>query len=148
MGATPCALFRRLHSCRRDPDRHREAAGDLQTIDIADPHIDYAGSAPPTPDRVASSHPEPAQLLTVFTHDRHDAAAACSTASVIAVQRGIVCVAIGTDTAGSIRVPAAFNGLTGFKGSSHRYDMSGIHPLAVTFDSLGCLQQSVLGIGQ
>lgn len=66
-----------------------------------------------------------------------------SSGSAIAVQRGIVCVAIGTDTAGSIRVPAAFNGLTGFKGSSHRYDMSGIHPLAVTFDSLGCFTHSV-----
>ncbi|KNH44816.1 glutamyl-tRNA amidotransferase [Pseudomonas lini] len=66
-----------------------------------------------------------------------------SSGSAIAVQRGIVCVAIGTDTAGSIRVPAAFNGLTGFKGSSHRYDMSGIHPLAVTFDSLGCFAHSV-----
>lgn len=66
-----------------------------------------------------------------------------SSGSAIAVQRGIVCVAIGTDTAGSIRVPAAFNGLTGFKGSSHRYEMSGIHPLAVTFDSLGCFAHSV-----
>ncbi|MGV8889758.1 MAG: amidase family protein [Pseudomonas sp.] len=66
-----------------------------------------------------------------------------SSGSAIAVQRGIVSVAIGTDTAGSIRVPAAFNGLTGFKGSSQRYDMGGIHPLAVTFDSLGCFAHSV-----
>ncbi len=39
-----------------------------------------------------------------------------SSGSAIAVQRGIVAAAIGTDTAGSIRVPAAFNGLVGYKG--------------------------------
>jgi aspartyl-tRNA(Asn)/glutamyl-tRNA(Gln) amidotransferase subunit A len=66
-----------------------------------------------------------------------------SSGSAIAVQRGLVTAAIGTDTAGSIRVPAAFNGLTGFRASIGRYDMDGVHPLAVTLDTLGPLARTV-----
>lgn len=60
-----------------------------------------------------------------------------SSGSAIAVKDGIVAAAIGTDTAGSIRIPAAFNGLVGFKSSSSRYDMNGVFPLQKSFDSLG-----------
>jgi len=66
-----------------------------------------------------------------------------SSGSAIAVQRGVVSVALGTDTAGSIRVPAAFNGLVGFKATTGRYAMQGVHPLAATLDSLGPLAHSV-----
>lgn len=66
-----------------------------------------------------------------------------SSGSAIAVQRGIVTAAIGTDTAGSIRVPAAFNGLVGFRASTGRYAMQGVQPLAVTLDSLGPLARTV-----
>lgn len=66
-----------------------------------------------------------------------------SSGSAIAVQRGIVAAAIGTDTAGSIRVPAAFNGLVGFKGSAARYDRRGVHPLAASLDSLGPIARAV-----
>lgn len=60
-----------------------------------------------------------------------------SSGSAVAVQRNVVAAAIGTDTGGSVRVPAAFNGLVGFKGSSGRYDLRGVHALAPTLDSLG-----------
>lgn len=66
-----------------------------------------------------------------------------SSGSAIAVQRGIVTGAIGTDTAGSIRIPAAFNGLVGYKASTARYSMKGVHPLAITLDSLGPLANTV-----
>jgi aspartyl-tRNA(Asn)/glutamyl-tRNA(Gln) amidotransferase subunit A len=62
-----------------------------------------------------------------------------SCGSAVAVQRGIVPVAIGTDTAGSVRVPAAFTGCVGFKASQARYDMAGVFPLARSLDSLGPL---------
>ncbi|MNF51187.1 Glutamyl-tRNA(Gln) amidotransferase subunit A [compost metagenome] len=52
-------------------------------------------------------------------------------------------VAIGTDTAGSIRIPAAFNGLVGFRASTGRYSMEGVHPLAATLDSLGPFARTV-----
>ncbi len=63
--------------------------------------------------------------------------------SAIAVQRGIVAAAIGTDTAGSIRVPAALNGLVGFKGSVARYNLDGVRPLAPTLDSLGPIARTI-----
>lgn len=66
-----------------------------------------------------------------------------SSGSAVAVQRGIVAAAIGTDTAGSVRVPAAFTGCVGFKASGNRYDMTGVFPLAKSLDSLGPLAGSV-----
>ncbi|MBS9475829.1 amidase family protein [Ancylobacter radicis] len=62
-----------------------------------------------------------------------------SSGSAVAVQRGIVTAAIGTDTAGSVRVPAAFTGCVGYKASQARYDMAGVFPLAGSLDSLGPL---------
>lgn len=50
---------------------------------------------------------------------------------------------MGTDTAGSIRIPAAFNGLVGFRSTSRRYSRDGVFPLALTLDSVGPLTRSV-----
>jgi aspartyl-tRNA(Asn)/glutamyl-tRNA(Gln) amidotransferase subunit A len=66
-----------------------------------------------------------------------------SSGSAVAVAGGLVPVAIGTDTGGSIRVPAAFNGVTGYKSSTGHYDMSGVFPLSRTLDTLGPFAHSV-----
>ena len=66
-----------------------------------------------------------------------------SSGSAVAVAAGIVPIAMGTDTAGSIRIPAAFNGLVGFRSSCKRYSRDGVFPLAHTLDSLGPLARSV-----
>ncbi|WP_426136804.1 amidase [Pseudomonas sp. PWP3-1b2] len=66
-----------------------------------------------------------------------------SSGSAVAVAAGIVPIAMGTDTAGSIRIPAAFNGLVGYRSSSRRYSRDGVFPLARTLDSLGPLTRSV-----
>ena len=66
-----------------------------------------------------------------------------SAGSAVAVARGILPFAIGTDTGGSIRVPAAFNGIVGYKASAGRYPMDGVFPLSRTLDSLGPLARSV-----
>lgn len=66
-----------------------------------------------------------------------------SSGSAIAVQRAVVAAAVGTDSAGSVRVPAAFNGLVGFRASTARYDMGGVHPLAGTLDTLGPIAHTV-----
>jgi len=66
-----------------------------------------------------------------------------SAGSAVAVAAGIVPIAMGTDTAGSIRIPAAFNGLVGFRSSSRRYSRDGVFPLAHTLDSIGPLTRSV-----
>ncbi len=66
-----------------------------------------------------------------------------SSGSAVAVAAGIVPIAMGTDTAGSIRIPAALNGLVGYRSSSRRYSRDAVFPLAHTLDSLGPLTRSV-----
>jgi aspartyl-tRNA(Asn)/glutamyl-tRNA(Gln) amidotransferase subunit A len=52
-------------------------------------------------------------------------------------------IAIGTDTGGSVRVPAAFNGVVGYKTSELRFDRSGVFALSETLDTIGILAHSV-----
>jgi aspartyl-tRNA(Asn)/glutamyl-tRNA(Gln) amidotransferase subunit A len=66
-----------------------------------------------------------------------------SSGSAVAVAAGLVPVAIGTDTGGSIRIPAAFNGIVGYKATRVRYSMRGVFPLAKSLDSLGPLCRTV-----
>lgn len=66
-----------------------------------------------------------------------------SSGSGAVVAAGIVPVSIGTDTGGSIRIPAAFNGVVGYKTSTGHYPMQGVFPLSSTLDTLGPLAQSV-----
>ena len=60
-----------------------------------------------------------------------------SSGSAVAVARGDLAFAIGTDTGGSVRIPAAFNGIAGYKASTGRYPMTGVFPLSKTLDALG-----------
>lgn len=60
-----------------------------------------------------------------------------SSGSAVAVARSIVQLAMGSDTAGSLRVPAAFNGLYAFRPSIGWHPMAGAMPLALTMDTLG-----------
>jgi aspartyl-tRNA(Asn)/glutamyl-tRNA(Gln) amidotransferase subunit A len=59
------------------------------------------------------------------------------------VADGMAAIAIGTDTAGSVRVPSAFNGVTGFKPTARRVPRDGCYPLSVTLDSIGPLAPDV-----
>jgi aspartyl-tRNA(Asn)/glutamyl-tRNA(Gln) amidotransferase subunit A len=76
-------------------------------------------------------------------HGRDRAPGGSSSGSAVAVAAGVVPCAIGTDTAGSIRVPAAFCGIAGFKPSAAAVDRTGLLPLAPTQDSVGPLATSV-----
>jgi aspartyl-tRNA(Asn)/glutamyl-tRNA(Gln) amidotransferase subunit A len=51
--------------------------------------------------------------------------------------------ALGTDTGGSCRIPAAFNGIVGFKPTQHRVPLDGGVPLSFTLDSFGPLARTV-----
>src|SRR5215207_4203818 len=66
-----------------------------------------------------------------------------SSGSAVAVAAGVVPCAIGTDTSGSIRVPAAFCGIAGFKPTSTRIDRTGVLALAPSMDSVGPLAHTV-----
>jgi aspartyl-tRNA(Asn)/glutamyl-tRNA(Gln) amidotransferase subunit A len=52
-------------------------------------------------------------------------------------------VGIGTDTGGSCRIPAAFNGIVGWKPTVGRVPTRGVYPLSATLDSVGSLARSV-----
>ncbi|MFE7445714.1 amidase family protein [Streptomyces chartreusis] len=69
-----------------------------------------------------------------------------SSGSAVAVASGIVPISLGTDTSGSVRVPAAFCGVIGYKASAKRYSMSGMTPLSHTLDSVGILARSMRDI--
>jgi aspartyl-tRNA(Asn)/glutamyl-tRNA(Gln) amidotransferase subunit A len=66
-----------------------------------------------------------------------------SSGSGVAVASGLVSVSIGTDTGGSVRIPAAFNGIVGYKATRGRYSMRGVFPLSKSLDSLGPLCRTV-----
>jgi Asp-tRNA(Asn)/Glu-tRNA(Gln) amidotransferase A subunit family amidase len=66
--------------------------------------------------------------------------------SAVAVAAGIVPAAIGTDTGGSIRVPAALCGVVGLKVTHGRVPLTGTTPLAPSLDTVGPLARSVADV--
>ena len=66
-----------------------------------------------------------------------------SSGSGVVVAAGLVPVSIGSDTGGSVRIPAAFNGIVGYKATRGRYSMRGVYPLSKSLDSLGPLCRTV-----
>ncbi len=66
-----------------------------------------------------------------------------SSGAAVARADGMCVMALGTDTRGSIRVPAALCGVTGFKPTARRVPREGAFPLSYTLDSVGPLAGSV-----
>ena len=62
-----------------------------------------------------------------------------SSGSAVAVAAGLCGFALGTDTGGSVRIPACYNGLMGHKTTVGLWPTDGIFPLSATFDSVGPL---------
>jgi aspartyl-tRNA(Asn)/glutamyl-tRNA(Gln) amidotransferase subunit A len=67
-----------------------------------------------------------------------------SSGAAVAVADGMCVVALGTDTRGSIRIPAALCGVVGFKPTARRVPRDGVVPLSYTLDSVGPLADSVV----
>ena len=61
----------------------------------------------------------------------------------VAVALGAADFALGSDTSGSIRIPAAFCGVAGFKPSQGRYPSEGMIPLAASFDAPGFVAPTI-----
>ena len=66
-----------------------------------------------------------------------------SSGAAVSVTDGMAAFAIGTDTAGSVRVPAAFCGAVGWKPTARRVPLAGCYPLARSLDSIGPIAPSV-----
>jgi aspartyl-tRNA(Asn)/glutamyl-tRNA(Gln) amidotransferase subunit A len=66
--------------------------------------------------------------------------------SAAAVAAGLCAAALGTDTLGSVRIPAAYCGVLGWKPTHGLLPMGGVMPLSPTFDDLGVLARSARDI--
>jgi aspartyl-tRNA(Asn)/glutamyl-tRNA(Gln) amidotransferase subunit A len=66
-----------------------------------------------------------------------------SSGAGVSVAEGTSDISIGSDTGGSVRIPAAFNGIVGFKPTAKRVPLDGAFPLSYSLDSLGPLARSV-----
>ncbi len=76
--------------------------------------------------------------------DRKRIPGGSSSGAAVAVADGQGVVAIGSDTGGSVRIPAALCGLVGFKPTQSRVPRDGALPLSTTLDSIGPLANSVM----
>jgi aspartyl-tRNA(Asn)/glutamyl-tRNA(Gln) amidotransferase subunit A len=66
-----------------------------------------------------------------------------SSGAGVSVAEGTCEIAIGSDTGGSVRIPAALNGVVGFKPTHGRVPLDGAFPLSGTLDSIGPLARNV-----
>lgn len=78
--------------------------------------------------------------------EHHRVAGGSSSGAAISVISGSCVYALGTDTGGSVRVPASAAGVVGLKTSSKLWPVDGIVPLASRFDSVGVLTHSVADV--
>ncbi|KXU91905.1 amidase [Caballeronia megalochromosomata] len=66
-----------------------------------------------------------------------------SSGAAMSVAFGMAAAGLGSDTGGSLRIPAAFCGLTGFKPTAARVPANGAFPLSTTLDSIGAIAPGV-----
>ena len=66
-----------------------------------------------------------------------------SSGAAVSVATGAAFIGLGSDTGGSVRIPAALNGIVGFKGTASLVPSAGALPLSTTLDTVGALTRSV-----
>ena len=80
--------------------------------------------------------------LSPFERARGRAPGGSSSGAAVSIAEQMSYGALGTDTGGSCRIPAAFCGVVGFKPTARRVPVSGVFPLSHTLDSVGPLAAS------
>ena len=76
-------------------------------------------------------------------NDDQAVAGGSSSGAAISVAQGLAPAAIGSDSGGSVRIPAAWNDLVGLKTSHGRLSLAGVLPLFTNFDTIGPLARTV-----
>lgn len=76
-------------------------------------------------------------------HSRDYMSGGSSSGSAASVAAGLVPASLGGDTVGSIRVPASFCGVVGFKPTTGRWPRNGVAPISHTLDTTGVFARSV-----
>jgi amidase/aspartyl-tRNA(Asn)/glutamyl-tRNA(Gln) amidotransferase subunit A len=66
-----------------------------------------------------------------------------SSGAAVSVATGAAFIGLGSDTGGSIRIPAALNGIVGFKNTARRVSTQGAIPLSTTMDTICAMTRSV-----
>ena len=84
-------------------------------------------------------NPHYGQCHSIWGRDTRRLPGGSSSGSAVSVAEGIVPATMGSDTAGSCRIPAAFNGIVGVKPSFGRLSLKGVFPLSPTSDAPGPL---------
>ena len=80
--------------------------------------------------------------LSPFDRSTRRIAGGSTSGGGVAVADGMAAASLGTDTGGSCRIPAAFNGIVGFKPTASRVPREGVYPLSQSLDSVGPLAPS------
>src|SRR6185437_6715391 len=81
--------------------------------------------------------------ISPFERSRRRAPGGSSSGAAVSIVEEMSYGALGTDTGGSCRIPAAFCGVVGFKPTARRVPVTGAFPLSRTLDSVGPLAASV-----
>ena len=76
-------------------------------------------------------------------HRTHHLPGGSSSGSAVCVAAGMAPAALGSDTGGSVRIPAALCGITGLKTTVGQISRAGVYPLSWSLDSVGPLTRSV-----
>jgi aspartyl-tRNA(Asn)/glutamyl-tRNA(Gln) amidotransferase subunit A len=89
----------------------------------------------------------PVTATSPCVNDPKAVAGGSSSGAATSVAFGLAPAAIGSDTGGSVRIPAAWNDLVGLKTTSGRLPLTGVVPLCERFDTIGPLARSVEDCG-
>lgn len=80
---------------------------------------------------------------SVSSQGKAHAPGGSSSGAAVSVATGAAFIGLGSDTGGSIRIPAALNGIVGFKNTARRVPTSGAVPLSTTMDTVCAMTRSV-----